>query len=139
MLSNNSTVMHTGAILNWSASNIGREVYPYLARCIQAVSAHSQAKKRERDSHRRSSMILSCESLQSYIYEKCSYFGHHIRSQSELQKSFGLTVSQASIYQYIYVQTKVELKKELTTFLRQRNGAVNLANWRRRNDAHSMM
>jgi IS30 family transposase len=32
----------------------------------------------------------------------------------------GLTVSHETIYQYIYVQTKSELKTELTTYLRQR-------------------
>ena len=71
MLSNNSTMMQIAAALNRSASTNGREVYRnHSPSGYRAVSAHSQAKKREWDSHRRRSMILSSEQMQSYIYEK---------------------------------------------------------------------
>jgi IS30 family transposase len=54
MLSNNSTMMQIAAVLNRSASTIGMEVYRnHSPGGYRAVSAHSQAKKRERDSHRR--------------------------------------------------------------------------------------
>jgi IS30 family transposase len=62
MLSNNITMMQIAAVLNRSASTIGREVYRnHSPGGYRAVSAHSQAKKRERDSHRRQCMILSSE------------------------------------------------------------------------------
>jgi IS30 family transposase len=37
-----------------------------------------------------------------------------------MKKNIGLTVSHETIYQYIRVQTKGEVKKELTAYLRQR-------------------
>ena len=121
MLSNNSTMMQIAAALNRSASTIGREVYRNhsLGGC-RAVSAHSQAKKRERDSHRRPSMILSSEQMQSYIYEKMQLLWSPYQISKRMTKDIGLTVSHETIYQYIYVQTKGELKKELTAYLRQR-------------------
>ena len=62
ILSNNSTMMQIAAALNRAASTIGTEVYHiHSPGGYRAVSAHSPAKKRERDSHRRPSMILSNE------------------------------------------------------------------------------
>ena len=121
MLSNNSTMMQIAAALNRSASTIGREVYRNHSPVgYRAVSAHSQAKKRERDSHRRPSMILSSEQMQSYIYEKMQLLWSPYQISKRMTKDIGLTVSHETIYQYIYVQTKGELKKELTAYLRQR-------------------
>jgi IS30 family transposase len=121
MLSNNSTMMQIAAVLNRSASTIGREVYRnHSPGGHRAVSAHSQAKKRERDSHRRPSMILSSEQMQSYIYEKMQLLWSPYQISKRMTKDIGLTVSHETIYQYIYVQTKGELKKELTAYLRQR-------------------
>ena len=121
MLSNNSTMMQIAAALNRSASTIGREVYRnHSPGGYRAVSAHSQAKKRERDSHRRPSMILSSEQMQSYIYEKMQLLWSPYQISKRMTKDIGLTVSHETIYQYIYVQTKGELKKELTAYLRQR-------------------
>ena len=66
MLSNNSTMMQIAAALNRSASTIGREVYRnHAPGGYRAVSAHSQVKERQRDSHRRRSNILSSEQMQS--------------------------------------------------------------------------
>ena len=117
MLSNNSTMMQIAAALNRSASTIGRVVYRnHSPGGYLAVSAHSQAKKRERDSHRRPSMILSSEQMQSYIYEKMQLLWSPYQISKRMTKDIGLTVSHETIYQYIYVQTKGELKKELTAY-----------------------
>lgn len=121
ILSNNSTIMQIVAALNRSASTIGKEVYRNHSPVgYRAVSAHSQAKKRERDSHRRSSIILGSEQIQSYIYEKMQLLWSPYQISMQMTKDLGLTLSNETIYQYICVQTKGELKKELTAYLRQR-------------------
>ena len=102
MLSNNSTMMQIAAALNRSASTIGREVCRNHSQVgYRAVSAHSQAKKRERDSHRRPSMILSGEQMQSYIYEKMQLLWSPYQISKRMTKDIGLTVSHETIYQYI--------------------------------------
>jgi IS30 family transposase len=65
-------------------------------------------------------MILSSEQMQSYIYEKMQLLWSPYQISKQMTKDIGLTVSHETIYQYIYVQTKGELKKELTAYLRQR-------------------
>jgi IS30 family transposase len=65
-------------------------------------------------------MILSSEQMQSYIYEKMQLLWSPYQISKRMTKDIGLTVSHETIYQYIYVQTKGELKKELTAYLRQR-------------------
>ncbi len=71
MLSNYSTMMQIEAVLNRSASSHWEGGLPHHSPgvCL-AVSAHTQAKTRERDSHRRPRMIVSSEQMQSYIFEK---------------------------------------------------------------------
>jgi len=101
MLSNNSTMMQIAAASNRSASTIGREVYRnHSTGGYRAVSAHSQAKKRERDSHRRPSMILNSEQMQSYIYQKMQLLWSPYQISERLTKDIGLTVSHETIYQY---------------------------------------
>ena len=90
MLSNNSTMMQIAAVLNRSASTIGREVYRnHSPGRYRAVSAHSQAKKRERDLYRRPSMILSSEQMQSYIYEKMQLLWSPYQISKRMTKDIG--------------------------------------------------
>ncbi len=110
-------MMQITAALNRSASTIGREVYRnHSPGGYRAVSANLQAKKRERDSHRRPSMILGSEQMQSSIYEKMQLLWSPYQILKQMTKDIGLTGSHETIYQYIYVQTKGELKKELTAY-----------------------
>lgn len=121
MLSNNVTMMQIAAKLNRSASTIGREVYRnYSPGGYRAVSAHSQAKKRARHSHRRSAKISNSEEMQSYIYKKLQLLWSPYQISKRMTKDIGLTASHETIYQYIYVQAKGEFKKELISYLRQR-------------------
>lgn len=121
MLAKEHTMMQIAQKLNRSASTIGREVYRNDSLGgYRAVSAHSQAKKRERYSHQRPSKILNNEEMKSFIYKKMKLLWSPYQISVKMSKEIGMTISHETIYEYIYVQTKGELKKELISYLRQR-------------------
>jgi IS30 family transposase len=121
MLAKDYTYMQIASTLQRAPSTIGREVYRnYSLGGYRAVSAHSKAKKRQRNNHQRPLKVESNPLVSSYIYEKMQLLWSPYQISKQMTKDIGLTVSHETIYQYIYVQTKGELKKELTAYLRQR-------------------
>jgi IS30 family transposase len=114
-------MMQIAANLNPSASTIVREVYRnYSPGGYRVVSAHSQTKKRARDSHRLPVKISNSQEMLSYIYEKLQLRWSSYQISKCMTKDIGLTASHETIYQYLYVQAKGEFKKELISYLRQR-------------------
>ena len=104
-----------------SVSTIGREVYRnYAGGEYLAVEAHQKASKRQAYSHASKSKIMSNEVLKSLIHTKLSIRWSPKQIAVWLLKTQGMQISHETIYQYIYVQTKGELKKELISYLRQR-------------------
>ena len=100
MLAKDYTYMQIASTLQRAPSTIGREVY--------------------RNYHQRPLKVKSNPLVSSYIYEKMQLLWSPYQISKQMTKDIGLTVSHETIYQYIYVQTKGELKKELTAYLRQR-------------------
>lgn len=107
--------------LGRSVSTIGREVYRNQAGGeYLAVEAHQQASKRQVYSHAPKSKILTDERMKLFIHAKLRLRWSPTQISSWLLKTQNMHISHETIYQYIYVQTKGELKKELISYLRQR-------------------
>jgi IS30 family transposase len=85
-----------------------------------AVEAHKKASKRQAYSHAPKAKIIGNEKMMSLIHAKLSIRWSPKQLSQWLLKTHQMQVSHETIYQYIYVQTKGELKKELISYLRQR-------------------
>lgn len=121
LLSKGHTYTFISRVIGRSVSTVGREIYRNSSAVeYRAVLAHSQAKKRQRFSHRREPRIMSNDSMRLLIYEKLKLLWSPYQISIWLKTNTGMSISHETIYQYIYVQTKGELKKELISYLRQR-------------------
>jgi len=121
LLSKGHTYTFIARAIGRSVSTIGREVYRNSSAVeYRAVLAHSQAKKRQRCSHRREGRILSNDSMRLLIYEKLKLLWSPYQISIWLKTNTDMSISHETIYQFIYVQAKGELKKELVSYLRQR-------------------
>lgn len=113
----------TASTLGRSVSTIGREVFRnFTIACGEylAVEAHKKASKRQLYSHAPKSKIEQNELMKSLIHTKLSVRWSPRQIAKWLLKTHQMQVSHETIYQYIYLQAKGELKKELISYLRQR-------------------
>jgi IS30 family transposase len=121
MLAADCTYSTIAQALGRSVSTIGREVTrnhsggEYLA-----FEAHQKASKRQDHSHAHKPKIAANEQIKSLINSKLSIRWSPQQISQWLLKDHQVHVCHETIYQYIYLQTKGELKKELISYLRQR-------------------
>jgi IS30 family transposase len=121
MLAAGCSYTEIATFLGRSISTIGREVYRnYADGEYLAVEAHKKASKRQAYSHAPKAKIISNEKMMSLIHAKLSIRWSPKQISQWLLKTHQMQVSHETIYRYIYVQTKGELKKELISYLRQR-------------------
>lgn len=121
MLAAGCSYTEIAIFLGRSISTVGREVYRNCADGeYLAVEAHKKASKRQAYSHAPKAKIIRNEEMKSLIHAKLSIRWSPKQISHWLLKTHQMHVSHETIYQYIYVQTKGELKKELISYLRQR-------------------
>jgi transposase, IS30 family len=121
MLAADCTYSLIAETLGRSVSTIGRELLRNQAEGeYLAVEAHQKASKRQAYSHAPRSKIMQDEFMKSLIHAKLRARWSPRQVSQWLLKKHHMEVSHETIYQYIYVQAKGELKKELISYLRQR-------------------
>jgi len=121
MLSARSTYVSIAESLGRSVSTIGREIYRnYAGGEYLAVEAHKKASKRQAYPHAPASKIMQHEQMKSLIHSKLSIRWSPKQISEWLLKTYQMQVSHETIYQYIYLQAKGDLNKELISYLRQR-------------------
>jgi IS30 family transposase len=121
MLAASCSYTEIATFLGRSISTVGREVYRNCADGeYLAVEAHKKASKRQAYSHAPKAKIICNVEMKSLIHAKLSIRWSPKQISQWLLKTHYMQVSHETIYQYIYVQTKGELKKELISYLRQR-------------------
>jgi IS30 family transposase len=121
MLAANHTYSTIAEVLGRSVSTIGREVYRnHIGGAYLPSAAQKMAVRRQRSAHARSSKILSDPQMSSLIRANLSARWSPQQISRRLLTEHNMQVSHETIYQYIYVQTKGELKKELISYLRHR-------------------
>ena len=110
-----------GKLLKRSLSTISREVLRNGGRkAYRAFPAHSKAKEKQRYAHRRELKIEQDVHLKSLVLEKLRLFWSPEQISNWLRDAMNAELSHETIYQFIYIQCKGELKKELISCLRQR-------------------
>jgi len=121
MLAANHTYSTIAEVLGRSVSTIGREVYRnHIGGAYLPSAAQKMAVRRQRSAHARPSKILSDPQMSSLIRAHLSARWSPQQIARRLLTEHNMQVSHETIYQYIYVQTKGELKKELISYLRHR-------------------
>jgi IS30 family transposase len=83
-------------------------------------SAHLQAKKRQRYTSRKKTKIDSGSEIEKFIIEKLRVRWSPMQISIKIAETTDMSISHETIYQYVYIQCKGELKKELISYLRQR-------------------
>jgi len=110
-----------GELLDRPTSTITREVKQNGGReAYRAFRAHSKAQERQRDAHRRASRLATDDSLRELVMEKLRLFWSPKQISNWLKTTMNVDLSHETIYQFIYVQGRGELKRELISCLRQR-------------------
>lgn len=108
-------------ILSRSISTITREIRRNSSAGVyRAFPAHSKARERQRYTHKRKLKIDSDPDLKTDILVKLRLFWSPKQISNWLKMERGKLISNETIYQYIYLLGRGELKKELIPCLRQR-------------------
>jgi transposase, IS30 family len=116
---------HIAHDLGRAPSTIGREIHRNSKDGEYSPSyAHKKASKRSRTSHKRPLKIQLGSRLYNFIYEhlkkRWSPRQISLSLKSKYKNQPHMQVSHEAIYEYIYIQAKGELKKELIRYLRMR-------------------
>jgi IS30 family transposase len=122
-LAQGSTYHAIAAMLSRSVSTVQREVMRnFSAGCYRPAPAHQKARGRACSCHRRPFRIPSCGALQAIVHAKLTKRWSPSQVSRYLKANFppAMHVSPETIYDYIYLQTRGELKKELIAYLRQK-------------------
>jgi IS30 family transposase len=120
MLPTGSTFTTIAKSINRSISTVAREFKRNrIGEEYFAIDAHAKAFGRQKDSHRRSKKILTCNAMRIWIHAKLRARWSPQQISNWLLKNKNMHISHETIYQYIYLQAKGELKKELISYLRQ--------------------
>jgi transposase, IS30 family len=107
--------------LECSAATISREIKRNNTNGVYlGFSAHSKAEKRQRCTQRKPRKIVKDSAVEKYILDKLRIRWSPKQISIKLMEEMSVQISHETIYQYIYVQCKSELKKELIAHLRQR-------------------
>lgn len=115
------TIIKIAELLNRSAATISREIRRNSQDGVyHGFSAHLQAKKRHRYTPRKQRKIEGGSDLEKFILEKLRTRWSPRQISIKIAEAMNTTISHETIYQYVYVQCKGELKKELISCLRQR-------------------
>lgn len=83
-----------------------------------AAAAHQRASEQAQLSHRKP-LLLEQDGMLKFVIQKLKKRWSPKKISTWLKRKKGMSVSHETIYQYIYVQAKGELKKELISLLRQ--------------------
>jgi len=86
----------------------------------RAFPAHSKARERQRDAHRKELRLGADDELKALVLLKLRLFWSPKQILNWLKTDMNTDISYETIYQFIYLQGRGELKKELITCLRQR-------------------
>jgi transposase, IS30 family len=108
-------------ILACSPATISREIKRNSTEGVYlGFSAHSKAEKRQRCTPRKPRKIIEGSAEEKFILDKLRIRWSPKQISIKLKEEMSVQISHETIYKYIYVQCKGELKKELIAFLRQR-------------------
>ena len=109
--------------LGRSKSTIQREVKPFGKKHYTAIKAHHQSVSRSSNRKSGKSKIKQCAALEDYVLEKLKKKWSPRQISVSLSLNFPhkneMQLSHETIYFYIYVHAKPELKNELIKELRQ--------------------
>ena len=126
LLSQNLSVSKIAVALGRSRSTLKREIDPWRKNGYCAEKAHFYASKGATLRKRRKTKLSLNKRLYEYVHSKLQldWSPQEISNRLEMDHPDDLTmrVSHESIYDYVYVHAKGELKKELITHLRQSKG-----------------
>jgi IS30 family transposase len=117
---NNNSLTLIALELGRSVSTISREIKRNSSKGeYLAFRAQQRAQERQRYSHACKPKIENNQELRTLIHTKLAKRWSPTQISEWLLKTHSMHISHETIYQYIYVQTKGELKKELIGYLRQ--------------------
>lgn len=115
------SALHIGALLDRSTSTITRELSRNAVGGVyRAFPALSKAWERARNTHRRPGLIDGAPEMKSLILEKLRLFWSPTQISEWLRTEKQMTVSHETIYQFVYLLGRGELKKELISCLRHK-------------------
>lgn len=111
--------------LNRSPSTVSREMrrYPKEYSLYRAYFAHKHLKIRRINARKKRKLEMNIQ-LREYVYQKLREYWSPEQIARELKKEYpqdiDMHISHESIYSYLYVLPRGELRKELISYLRQR-------------------
>jgi IS30 family transposase len=112
----------TAKILDRDASTLSREISPFGKEYYRAVSAHKRAIRKRRKQGRKRKLDMN-EKLKAYVFtrlnERWSPEQIAIYLSIEYPNDMSMRISKETIYQYVYVLPKGELKDSLIKAFRR--------------------